>query len=331
MCYSPPRRHRQAADGSSSRVALTPRSRYVHAAAPKPGSHGRPDRHHREDQPGAGRPRGHRLPVRSHSACGGPSAGPDGARTGRARLEAMGADPAATRGLYATKPAQGGGKAAKLSAIREALRSARRVWLATDCDREGQLIGQEILEHCHYRGQVMRVLFTAQDARTIRDAFERAKTQRRIRPISTRRRSRAGRPIRYTICRSPARRLSHWARGARAVIGVGRVKTPTLGIVCQRERWRFALSSPKPIFEVDRQSPRSPSGRLFDAPYAPTRTHPETRTRAGEWPRPREGFEGRAQAVRVEDKRQSPPRLHDLPSLQKLCGSRFGWSASEDA
>src|SRR3712207_285120 len=26
---------------------------------------------------------------------------------------------------------------------------------------------------------------------------------------------------------------------------------------------------------------------------------------------------------------QPPPRLHDLPSLQKLCGSRFGWSAEK--
>jgi DNA topoisomerase-3 len=41
-----------------------------------------------------------------------------------------------------------------------------------------------------------------------------------------------------------------------------------------------------------------------------------------------EGFEG-ALTVRVEDKRQAPPKLHDLPSLQKLCGSRFGWSASK--
>jgi DNA topoisomerase-3 len=32
--------------------------------------------------------------------------------------------------------------------------------------------------------------------------------------------------------------------------------------------------------------------------------------------------------VRVEDKKQAPPRLHDLPSLQKLCAARFGWSAS---
>ena len=78
-------------------------------------------------------------------------------------------------GLYGTRPSEGGNKAAKLRAIREALRTAKRVWLATDCDREGQLIGQEILEHYEYRGQVMRVMFTAQDSLTIRDAFGGAK------------------------------------------------------------------------------------------------------------------------------------------------------------
>src|SRR3954454_8547760 len=78
-------------------------------------------------------------------------------------------------GLYDTRPARGGNKIAKLKAIREALRTVKRVWLATDCDREGQLIGQEILEHYKYRGEVMRVLFTAQDLQTIRDAFGRAK------------------------------------------------------------------------------------------------------------------------------------------------------------
>ena len=66
-------------------------------------------------------------------------------------------------GLYGTKPAAGGNKPAKLRAIRAALRTAGCVWLATDCDREGQLIGQEILEHLGYRGEVRRVMFTAQD------------------------------------------------------------------------------------------------------------------------------------------------------------------------
>jgi DNA topoisomerase-3 len=38
------------------------------------------------------------------------------------------------QGLYGTQPAKGGNKAAKLTAIRQALRTAKRVWLATDCD-----------------------------------------------------------------------------------------------------------------------------------------------------------------------------------------------------
>ena len=41
-----------------------------------------------------------------------------------------------------------------------------------------------------------------------------------------------------------------------------------------------------------------------------------------------EAFKGPL-AVRVEDKRQGPPKLHDLPSLQKLCASRFGWPDSK--
>src|SRR3954454_21471041 len=40
-------------------------------------------------------------------------------------------------GLYGARPATCGNRATKLRAIREALRTAKRVWFATDCDREG--------------------------------------------------------------------------------------------------------------------------------------------------------------------------------------------------
>jgi hypothetical protein len=131
--------------------------------------------HHREDQPGERYPRCRWFSLRANSSGRRPSV--RSARTGGcgASLEALVTDPAATEGLYGSRPAEGGNKAAKLKVIREALRSAKRVWLATDCDREGQLIGQEILEHYGYRGQVIRVLFTEQDSQTIRDAFARAK------------------------------------------------------------------------------------------------------------------------------------------------------------
>ena len=112
-----------------------------------------------------------------------------------------------------------------------------------------------------YRGQVMRVLFTAQDAQTIRDAFGRAKPNSeyaRLYAAAVARRQ-ADQIYNLSLTRTATVILG---RGARRVIGAAR------------------------------------------------------------------GFEG-ALAVRVEDKRQGPPKLHDLPSLQKLCGSRFGWPASK--
>jgi len=61
-------------------------------------------------------------------------------------------------GLYPTRAAPEGNKPAKLKAIAAALKSCDDVILATDCDREGQLIGQEILDHLGYRGRVRRAL-----------------------------------------------------------------------------------------------------------------------------------------------------------------------------
>ena len=137
-------------------------------------------------------------------------------------------------GLYGTRPASGGNKAAKLKAIHDALRTAKRVWLATDCDREGQLIGQEILEHYQYRGEVLRVLFTAQDPQTIRDAFGRAKPNGEYAHLyaAAVARRQADQIYNLSLTRTATVILG---RGARAVIGVGRVKTPTLAIVCRRE------------------------------------------------------------------------------------------------
>src|SRR6202790_117013 len=226
-------------------------------------------------------------------------------------------------GLYDTCPATGGNKAAKLKAIREALRSAKRVWLATDCDREGQLIGQEILEHYKYRGVVMRVLFTAQDSQTIRDAFGRAKPNAeyaRLYAAAVARRQ-ADQIYNLSLTRTATVILG---QGARRVIGVGRVKTPTLAIVCKREL-EIRDFVPLAYFEV--VATAKVAGGQFQMRHAP-QDRIVRREIAEEVLKAAEGFEG-ALAVRVEDKRQGPPKLHDLPSLQKLCSSRFGWPASK--
>ena len=226
-------------------------------------------------------------------------------------------------GLYDTRPAQGGNKAAKLKAIREALRTATRVWLATDCDREGQLIGQEILEHYKYRGEVMRVLFTAQDSQTIRDAFGRARPNAEYASLyaAAVARRQADQIYNLSLTRTATVILG---RGTRRVIGVGRVKTPTLAIVCKREL-EIRNFVPLAYFEV--VATAKVAGGEFQMRHAP-QERIVRRELAEDVVKAAVGFEG-ALAVRVEDKRQGPPKLHDLPSLQKLCSSRFGWPAGK--
>ena len=226
-------------------------------------------------------------------------------------------------GLYGTKPARGGNKAAKLKAIRAALKTADRVWLATDCDREGQLIGQEILEHCRYRGEAMRVMFTAQDPETIRQAFRRAKpngAHARLYDAAVARRQ-ADQIYNLSLTRTATVTLG---RGSRGVIGIGRVKTPTLAIACKREL-EIRDFVPTRYFEVAVVA-HAESG-TFRMRYAP-KARIVDRAMAEAVAEAARDFEGPL-AVRVEDKRQRPPRLHDLPSLQKLCSARFGWSASK--
>ena len=208
--------------------------------------------------------------------------------------------------LYATRPAKGGNKAAKLKAIQQGLRTARKVWLATDCDREGQLIGQEILEHFNYRGEVVRVLFTAQDPHTIREAFRKARPNQeyaRLYAAAVARRQ-ADQIYNLSLTRTATVTLG---RGACGVIGVGRVKTPTLAIVCKREL-EIRDFKPTDYFEV--VATASVAEGQFQMRCAP-KERILKRAVAEEIARKADGFEGPLR-VSVEDKRQSPPKLHDL-------------------
>ena len=226
-------------------------------------------------------------------------------------------------GLFGTKPATGGNKPRKLKAIRDALRAAKRVWLATDCDREGQLIGQEILEHLRFRGEVMRVMFTAQDPTTIRDAFASAKPNEAYGNLyaAAVARQQSDQIYNLSLTRTATVLLG---RGERAVIGVGRVKTPTLAIVCRREL-EIRVFRPQGYFEV--VATAHAAGGTFLMRHAPEERILKRYDAAAIAARA-DGFTGPL-SVKVEEKRQAPPRLHDLPTLQKLCSARFGWTAAK--
>ena len=229
-------------------------------------------------------------------------------------------------GLYPTQPATEGNKSSKFKAIAAALQRCDQVILATDCDREGQLIGQEILEHLRYRGTVRRALFTAQDPKSLRQAFDKLKPNGEMRPLyeAAVARQQADQIFNLSLTRTATKALV--ARGTKGVIGIGRVKSPTLAIVCMRE---IEIRD----FRADNYFEIVADAKVEDGKFL-MRHAPPVKARI----RDRSVAEAIAKAagkstgplsVQVEHRRQAPPRLYDLPSLQKTCGQRWGWGADK--
>ena len=198
--------------------------------------------------------------------------------------------------------------------------------LATDCDREGQLIGQEILEHLGYRGTVQRALFTAQDPKSLRQAFNELKPNRELRPLyeAAVARQQADQIFNLSLTRTATRTLL--ARGVGGVIGIGRVKTPTLAIVCLREIEirNFRIED---YFEIVATA-KVENGTFLMRHAPPAKARIRDRALAEAIARAATGHSGPL-AVSVEHRRQAPPRLFDLPALQKTCGQRWGWTADK--
>lgn len=229
-------------------------------------------------------------------------------------------------GLYPTRTATDGNKPAKLKAIATALERCDHVILATDCDREGQLIGQEILEHLRYRGKVERALFTAQDPKSLRQAFDKLKPNRELRPLyeAAVARQQADQIFNLSLTRTATRTLV--ARGTKGVIGIGRVKSPTLAIVCLREI-EIREFKVEDYFEI--VATAKVEGGTFLMRHAPPgKARIRDRAVADAIAAATARHTGPLH-VEVEHRRQPPPKLYDLPSLQKTCSQRWGWTADK--
>ena len=109
------------------------------------------------------------------------------------------------------------------------------------------------------------MLFTAQDAQAIREAFGRARPNSdhaRLYAAAVARRQ-ADQIYNLSLTRTATVTLG---RGARGVIGVSRVKTPTLAIACKREL-EIRDFVPIPYFEVVASTAYARNGNTLKPPH----------------------------------------------------------------
>lgn len=122
----------------------------------------------------------------------------------------------------------------QLLIIEGLLKNADKVINAGDPEREGQLIVDEVLEFLGYEGPTERLWISALDVRTIKKGFANLRDNREFENIKN-----------AAICRSNAdwlvginvtRGLTLAACQPETVLSAGRVQTPTLSLVVDRDR-----------------------------------------------------------------------------------------------
>ncbi|TCQ74722.1 DNA topoisomerase-3 [Ochrobactrum sp. BH3] len=227
-------------------------------------------------------------------------------------------------GTYGFVPDGGDGKQELLDRIGTALKTATRVIIATDTDREGQLIGEAIVRHFDFGGEVMRAWWKTEDELAFRNAFENLQPNDNYKPLyeSGLARVQIDQIFNLSLTRVATNRLR--PPGWRMAIGIGRVKTPTLGIVCKRELEIRDFVS-KNYFEVSADiASQNGTATLWHRPRGETRLF--EREMADRIRQAAADYNGPI-AVTSERKRALPPKPLDLTALQKLAGP-WGWSAT---
>lgn len=127
------------------------------------------------------------------------------------------------------------GVKSQIKTIKTLLSKADSVVNCGDPDREGQLLVDEILEFYRYKKPVQRFWVSAQDSASIQKGLRSLQANEKFKGmmLAARGRSRADWLLGMNLTR--ALTLTHSSKDKRELIAVGRVQTPTLALVAERD------------------------------------------------------------------------------------------------
>ncbi len=216
--------------------------------------------------------------------------------------------------------------------VRKILNSAQvgRVVCATDAGREGELIFRYIYEASECRKPVSRLWISSLTPEAIRTGFEKLRPAAEFDGLAdaARGRSRADWLVGMNLSRA-------YTLASHEELSVGRVQTPTLAMVVERELAIRAFVPEDYLNVVATFSPRQPEsyqGTWFRAGVEPLDAAMRlaadgveaeailARARAGQ---------AAIESVKLETRRMPPPLLYDLTELQRHANRLYGFSAQK--
>jgi DNA topoisomerase-3 len=190
--------------------------------------------------------------------------------------------------------------------------------IATDAGREGELVARWIMQKCGFRKPVKRLWISSQTEKAIRDGFAH------LRP---------GREFENLFASAECRAEADWLVGLNvtraltckhnAQLSAGRVQTPTLALVVERENeikrfipqdfWTVQIVTGG--FSLLWQEQTGGNRRIFE------------RGRADAIVVKVNGQSGTVTEVRKEAKKELPPLAYDLTELQRDANRKYGLTA----
>ncbi|MCC8367200.1 DNA topoisomerase III [Xenorhabdus sp. PB61.4] len=221
----------------------------------------------------------------------------------------------------------------QFAVIQQLLKQVDEVIIATDADREGEVIARELLEYCRFTGAVRRLWLSALDETSIRQALAAVLPGEQTEALYQAGLGRARADWLTGINLTRLYTLKAQALGFGEVLSIGRVQTPTLALVVSRDK-DIANFVPEPYWQVMANLEKDTV--RFQAKWLPATEEGDEENRCTR--------EAVAQAVQqccqqatqatvmtVSKKREKtpPPLCFDLGTLQQTASRLWGMGASQ--
>lgn len=214
---------------------------------------------------------------------------------------------------------------AQLKVVKETLKLATRVIIATDAGREGEYIARELLDYAKYRGPVERFWTGVLTPDGIRTALKALRPGKDTEALYEAAKARAVSDWMLGLTGTRAATLAARVRGD--YFPMGRVQTPTLALVVRRDTAIEAFSA-KTYYELE-ATVRTQKGDTFKMMHS----RPEEQRIVDK--KEAEALLAKARGARApiqvtkSAETEKAPLPFSLPALQKAANRIFGFSAAK--
>jgi DNA topoisomerase III len=225
----------------------------------------------------------------------------------------------------------------QLTVLKKLLKRSHSVVIATDADREGETIAREVLDYFKYTGSTRRLWLSALDTVSVQRALKAIRPSIETEPLyhSGLARGRADWLIGMNLTR-----VFTLLANDRQVRSVGRVQTPTLGLIVNRDR-EISNFKPVPYYEILAyfKTNNGVVGELLEtkwqAPEHMSTGQGDQKKRCLDQQVAQSVIDrcqsqhGLVTTATTARKKQLPPLLYNLSGLQQEASRRWGYGAQE--